>query len=422
MAISPTCEGAKDRSAVQLPNSNERAGFYRLASLVLVMGTLYFGKAVLVPFALAILLTFVLVPAMTWVEHRRLGRRASVLIIILCGLSLACSIGWIVERQFMEVATTWPQYHASIRAKSRDFMQWADRLDAYRAEIRETLTDESVGAHGPSSDNPLHGAELQNDTVNSPISATAENTSPISVRISPEPNSLLESAALHVQELMTPFMTALMVLVMLIFMLLNWEDLRDRSLSLISDSTIQGTRVAFNDAATRVSRFLVTQSIINVCFGGMATAGLWAIHMTVGGRAAITTAVTAGFLCGVFRFIPYVGVWIGASFPLAFTFAVYPNNSVFLVTLVMFFALEMFTAQVIEPHWLGASAGISATGIMLSTVFWTWLWGPMGLLLSTPLTVLLVVMGKHLPRFRYLFILLADRRELDLSPHSVGTT
>jgi predicted PurR-regulated permease PerM len=231
------------------------------------------------------------------------------------------------------------------------------------------------------------------------------------VRLSPEPTSLLESAALHVEELLSPFATALMTVVILTFMLLNWEDLRDRALSVVSDSMIQATRDTFHEATRRVSRFLVAQSIINLCFGVMAAFGLWAIGETLGGRTTVSTAVAAGFLCGVLRFIPYFGVWIGAVFPLAFTFAAYPDNAAFLVALVMFLALEVFTAQIIEPHWLGASVGISATGIILSTVFWTWLWGPIGLLLSTHLTVLLVVAGKHLPTFRYVYVLLADRQE-----------
>jgi len=201
---------------------------------------------------------------------------------------------------------------------------------------------------------------------------------------------------------------------MVIFMLLSWEDLRDRALSLISESQTQVTRDAIQEAATRVSRFLLAQTVINICFGAAAAIGFWIIHITLGGRATTTFVIAAGFLTGVLRFIPYIGVWIGASLPLVFTFAAYPSDTVFLATLAMFIALEALTGQFIEPRYLGASAGISATGILLSTVFWTWLWGPIGLLLSTPLTVLLVVLGKYTPRFRYVHTLLANKREVEL--------
>jgi predicted PurR-regulated permease PerM len=384
--------------------------FYRVATLVLAIGALYFAKAVLVPLALAILLTNLFVPAVTRLERLHLSRLASVLIVILCGLSVTCSLGWIVNQEFTDTVARWPEYRANIRDKCRGLIQWADRLEGYRSEIGETLRGESDSGSGELSGTPSHEAPIKHSTVTTSV-GEAVQPPPVLVRLSPEPTSLLDSVALHVEELLTPFMTALMTVVILTFMLLNWEDLRDRALSLISDSMIQVTRDTFHEATKRVSRFLVTQSIINVCFGVTAAFGLWAIHATLGGRAAVSTAVAAGFLCGVLRFIPYFGVWIGAIFPLAFTFAAYPDNAAFLATLVMFLALEVFTAQIIEPRWLGASVGISATGIVLSTVFWTWLWGPIGLVLSTPLTVLLVVAGKHLPIFRYVYVLFADRRE-----------
>jgi predicted PurR-regulated permease PerM len=390
------------------PKADDRAGFYKLAWLVLVIGALYFAKAVLVPLALAILLTFALVPLVKRLERLRLSRVAAVLAIILFGILLTCSLGWMFERQFTELAAKWPEYRVNIQTKIRNIARWSDKLEGLRTEVGRTLSDEPSNAPSPG--------------VPAPAGASPETSLPASVRIASERTPLLESAALYLEGLMSPFATALMVFIMLIFLLLNWEDMRDRTLFLLTDSKNQFTRDALSDAAARVSRFLVTQSVINLCFGVMAALGLWIIHVTIGGRATLGFILAAGLLCGVFRFIPFVGVWIGAIFPLTFIFAAYPSNVVFLDTLAMFLALELFTAQVIEPRWLGASTGISATGIMLSTVFWTWLWGPMGLLVSTPLTTLLVVIGKHLPRFRSLYTLLADRRELDLSLHGKKTS
>jgi predicted PurR-regulated permease PerM len=383
-----------ERRASQWPR-----GIGRLASFVLVIGALYFAKAVLVPLALAVLLTFALVPMVTRLERLGIGRAASVLLVVICGLSATCSLGWMGERELAEVIARWPEYRANFHHKAGNVLRWADRLEGYRAKIGEALAGESAD---------------QTD----PPPATPTTTPPMVVRLAPDHTSLIESAALHAEQLMAPFATAFTVVVILIFLLLNWEDMRDRMLSLLTEDENHVARDALADAAKRVSRFLETQSIINFAFGITAAIGFWIIHITLGGRATGAFAITAGILCGVLRFIPYVGVWIGAALPLAFMFAAYPTNVIFVVTLAMLLALEIFTSQVIEPRWLGASAGISATAVMLSIVFWTWLWGPVGLLLSTPLTVLLVVMGKHLPRFRYLYVLLADCRELDLTSGS----
>jgi predicted PurR-regulated permease PerM len=413
MATSLSGKTEKERSATDWPRS-----IGRLASLILVIGALYFGRAVLVPLALAILLTFALVPMVTRVERLRIGRPVSVILVVICGLSATCSLAWLAERELAEVVTRWPEYRANFQRKTGGFLRWVDRLEGYRVEIGQALEGESAGQNDSSAATPLPAAT---GAGNKPVAlGPVENTPPLLVRVAPERSSLIESAALNMEEWLAPFATAFTVAVMLIFLLLDWDDLRDRMLSLLTEAENQVARDALGDAAKRVSRFLVTQSIINLCFGVLAAVGFWIIHITLGGRATAAFALTAGILCGVLRFIPYVGVWIGASLPLAFMFAAYPTNTIFLVALAMLLTMEIFTAQVIEPRFLGASAGISATAVMLSIVFWTWLWGPVGLLLSTPLTVLLVVMGKHLPRFRYLYVLLADCRELDLAAHSMA--
>ena len=176
---------------------------------------------------------------------------------------------------------------------------------------------------------------------------------------------------------------------------------------LVGDRQNRFARESVSEATALISRCLFTQSLINLCFGATAAFGLWLIHITVGGHAIVTTTVLAGFLCGIFRYIPYIGVWIGASLPLLFTFAAYPSNAPFFLTLAMFLLLELGTAQIIEPRWLGATAGISPIGVLISVVFWTWLWGPVGLLLSTPLTLVLVLIGKHTPSLRPLYILVS---------------
>jgi predicted PurR-regulated permease PerM len=203
----------------------------------------------------------------------------------------------------------------------------------------------------------------------------------------------------------------MLVYAMLAFMLLRWELVRDRLLLLMGASRSAAMRRTIEEATDRVSRVLVTQCVINGCFGALAALGIWTVHGVFGGHASVATAVAAGLLCGILRFIPLIGIWIGAGLPLLMTFAAYPGNAPSVALLGVFVLLELVTVQVVEPRYLGAQAGVSPPGILISTVFWTWLWGAAGLLLSTPLTVLLVVMGKHIPALRQVHILLADRHE-----------
>ena len=179
-----------------------------------------------------------------------------------------------------------------------------------------------------------------------------------------------------------------------------------RMVVLIGNRHTWRARESLGEATASVSRCLFMQSFINLSFG--ADGGFrdcWLIHITVGGHAIVSTTVLAGFFCGVCRFIPYIGVWIGASLPLLFTFAAYPSNTPFLLTLTMFLLLELITGQIIEPRWLGSIVGISPMGMLMSVVFWTWLWGPVGLLLSMPITLVLVMMGKYARALRPLNIL-----------------
>ncbi|HUO07011.1 MAG TPA: AI-2E family transporter [Phycisphaerae bacterium] len=378
----------------------ERNTFYRLASLVLIVVILHFGRVVLVPFVLALLLTFVLVPAVTRLERLKIGRIASVLIVISLGLAATVSVGCMVEQSAAKIASRWPEYSSSIRAKSTALIEWSDRFERYQKEIRETFTGATTSGRIPST---ASGSQLQ------PRDAPEPAPFAVPVRIVPEDHSIWGALSTYSEELIGPFASALLVVAMLSFMLLRWEIVRERVLLLLAASRSPAINSTLEEATRRVSKVLIAQCAINGCFGLLSAIGMWIIDMSLGGRGSVTTALTAGFLCGILRFIPYVGVLIGAGLPLLLTFASYPGNLVFFVTLGMFVVLEILTSQFIEPRWLGARAGISPPGILISTVFWTWLWGPIGLLLSTPLTVLLVVMGKHIAALKSVYILLADR-------------
>jgi predicted PurR-regulated permease PerM len=381
-----------------------RQTFYWLASLVLVVVILHFGRVVLVPFVVALLLTFVLVPAVTRLERLKIGRGVSVLVIMSVGLAASFALCWMVEQRVAEIAAKWPEYRISLRAKSKTFIAWSDRFAQYQEEIRETFTGGTDGRALPGASGILLD----------PKNVTPSSSAPIPVTLAPNRPSFLAALSSYGGGLVTPLASAFLVAAMLAFMLLRWELVWDRMLLLMGASRSALLDHALKEATQRVSKLLIAQCVINGCFSLAAGLGLWVIW-AFGGHASLPTAIAAGLLCGILRFVPFIGIWIGAGIPLLYTFAAYPSNAVFLAALAMFVLLEIVTANIVEPSRLGERAGVSPPGVLISTIFWTWLWGPVGLLLAMPLTVLLVVMGKQIPALRPIYILFADRHEMGLS-------
>ena len=206
--------------------------------------------------------------------------------------------------------------------------------------------------------------------------------------------------------LIAPFATAGLVVVLVIFMLLQREDLRDRVLRLVGGREVARATEAMDDAAKRISRYLLMQLIINVLYGIPVGIGLYFI--------GVPNPILWGCLATVLRFIPYLGPVIGALFPIALSFAVAPGWTLPLLTVALFVVLELFSNNVLEPWLYGASTGLSPVAVLVAAVFWTMLWGPLGLLMSTPLTVCLVVLGRHVPQLGFFDVLLGD--EPALSP------
>jgi predicted PurR-regulated permease PerM len=396
MAESLDNQNSREPVASQPPEINAAKVFYKLATFALIIVMLHYGAPVLIPFALAILLTFILVPIMRHLDRLRLGRPASILMILILGLSVFGILGWVAEREMAQMVDSWPECRDSLRDKCRSLAHWYDKFENYQADISRTLSGESQNSNVPS--------------------IPDSGKSSVGINASPAPHSALAFLARYSGQFFTPVAEIVLVVTMLAFTLLNHEDLMHRMIILIGDRHTWFARESAGEATALVSRCLFMQTLINLCFGAMAAFGLWLIHITVGGHAIVTTTVLAGLMCGICRFIPYIGVWIGASLPLLFTFAAYPSNAPFLLTLAMFLLLELITAQIIEPRWLGAIAGMSPIGVLISVVFWTWLWGPVGLLLSMPITLVLVVMGKYSPALRPLYILLSFDAKYERGP------
>jgi predicted PurR-regulated permease PerM len=418
-------------------DSAKRPQFYALASIAIILALLYFGQEVLVPLALALLFSFLLTPLVVRLERLHLGRVTAALLVVLVAVSVVVLLAWTVERRVVQIVDKLPDYRDSIHAKFARLTRSGGMVEKVREEIKQTIAEPpttqataTTQATTQSSTQPASAAapvKAPPTTSSTPpadapvVTASATATAPRPtpddpwpVRLYPKPASTLEVAGTYLGRFLGPVATAGLVLVFVVFMLIGREDLRDRLIRLVGDGRLHVTTQALDDAATRISRFLLAQLMINSAFGVTVALGLWVIDLTLGGgQSGFLTAVVAGMLCGVLRFVPYIGTWIGAALPLGLAFAAYSGNGVFFATLAMFLVVELLISQVVEPNLLGSSTGLSPIAVLVTAVFWTWMWGPVGLLLSMPLTVVLVVMGKYVPQLEFLDVLLGDTPVLD---------
>jgi predicted PurR-regulated permease PerM len=335
--------------------------------LLIAAAILYLAREVLIPLALAILLSFLLAPVVRRLEHWRLGRIPSTLIAVLVAFSLIAGIGWVATKQALSLAGKLPEYRENISKKIRAVRGQQESTLGKAAEAIRQLESEAA-AEAP----PMRVAE----TPPSPTAALMEWISPF----------------------VKPVGTAAAVLVFTILLLLNRESMRERLIGLIGPRRIHVTTQALGEASYRVSNFLYMQLVVNACFGIPFGAALWLI--------GIPNAMLWGLLGTLLRFIPYVGVWIAMSMPATLAFAIFDGWTQVAWVLGIFLALELLLVNAVEPWLYGRSAGLSPIAIILAALFWTWLWGPVGLLLAVPLTVCVAVMGRYIPEIGYLNLLL----------------
>jgi predicted PurR-regulated permease PerM len=345
------------------------------AGCVLVIVVLYWAQAVLVPIALAVLLTFVLTPAVGWLE-RWLGRVPSVLaaatlVFIVLGLA-----GWGLARQMDHLADDLPTYRVNILAKIAD-VRGAGKGGSVE-KLQETI-------EGIKTD--LGQSSAPTGTASRPVMVTSERVTGF-------------SGFSWLGPIVGPLGTAGLVLAMVIFMLLERRDLRDRLIGLFGHGQLTVTTKAFDEAGTRVSRQLLMQSLVNLVYGIAAGLGLYAL--------GVPYPLVWATLGAALRFIPYIGPVIGAGAPILVSLAALPGWSGPLWVVGLFVVLELFTNLVLETVLYAGAAGVSQVALIVSLAFWTWLWGPLGLLMATPLTVCLVVLGKHVPGLEFVGMLMAD--------------
>jgi predicted PurR-regulated permease PerM len=358
---------------------------------VVVVAALYLAKAVLIPITLAVLLSFVLGPVVALFRRIHLPKVAAVLLAVLLALSVILLIATLIGTQIADLAGSLPQYQATIMHKFdtvRSFLN--DRLSAMASHFGPVPTLQGHHAGGPAA-------------LPVPAAASAAGQ-PLAVAVQQPAPSTLSVAKRLLMPVLEPIETIGIVIVFAIFFLLQKEDMRDRLIRLFGSSDLHRTTLAIDDAGNRLSRYFLAQFGINACFGIIIGGGLAFI--------GVPSPLLWGVLAMLLRFVPYIGSAISAVLPVALAAAVDPQWGMAIATATLFLVVEGLTSQVAEPMTYGSTTGLSPVAVLVVAVFWSWLWGPIGLILSTPLTLCLVVVGRHVKRLEFFDVLLGDRPAL----------
>lgn len=369
-----------------------------------VFGALYFGRELLIPLALAALLTFLLGPLVTKL-HRFLGRVGSVLFVVAMIFCAAGLVGTVLTRQAVDLASQLPEYRENISAKLRGIQLPQFSITSRLTETVDTWKQDLAGVLQSGSRSAVGEATGDVGVVMEPAAETdAEELPATPVEVVNGKSERLEMVQLVLAPVLESLATAALVVLLLIFMLLRREDLRHRILRLVGQGRISETSRAMDEAGASVARYLLMQLVVNVTYGIPVAVGLYFI--------GVPNAILWGALCTVLRFIPYVGPWIGALFPILMSLVVSPGWMAPILTITLFIVLELISNNVAEPLLYGSTTGVTPIALIVAALAWTWLWGPVGLVLATPITVCLVVMGRHIPRLSFFSILLSDERPL----------
>lgn len=353
-----------------------------ILATIAAVTALYFAQGILIPLALAILFTFIATPIVILLGKVGVPRVLSVLLVCSFSIATVVGIGFVVASQFTDLVRMLPQYQTNITR----------RVESIRGPVGEGFTRLNNVVRDLSS-------EL-NDRQQRP-SGTKGEKAPVQVQLVPDPGQSLHYVSVILSPVISFLATAFIVTILSVFMLLNREDLRDRIIGLAGKGRLRTTTSVLGDAATRVSRYLLMQLIIFTGYGVVIGIGLSII--------GLPNAALFGFLAGILKFVPFLGTWVGAALPLLVSLAVFDGWLPTLQMAGLFLVVEFVTSNFLEPKFFGATTGLSPIAVLTSTFFWTWLWGGVGLILATPLTVCLAVIGRNVTRFEFLSILLSDQ-------------
>ncbi|WP_156640015.1 AI-2E family transporter [Bosea sp. PAMC 26642] len=362
-----------------------------VATGALIIAVFYMGREVFVPLALAILFSFVLAPLVKLLQKIRLPRSVAVIAVVACAFATVAGLTMAMVGQATQLAGDLPIYQSNMREKIASLKGAGPGTDVLSRAV-DVLQELGKEFDRPES---LPQARLP---------STPPDNKPIPVEVHQPPPGALATLRAFLTPLIHPIATTGIVLIFVVFILLQREDLRNRFIRLTGTSDLQKTTAAFDDAAKRLSRLFLTQLLLNAGFGLLIGTGLWLI--------GVPSALLWGILAAILRFIPYVGAILSAIFPMVIAAAVDPGWTMLAWTASLFLIAEPLAGHVIEPLVTGRSTGLSPVAIVVAATFWTWLWGPIGLVLATPLTVCLVVLGRHVEHLEFLDVLLGDRPPL----------
>jgi predicted PurR-regulated permease PerM len=347
-------------------------------AVIVVLG-LYWAQIIFIPVAAAVFLSFVLTPIVTWLQRRRLRRGAAVGAVVLLTALAIGGVGWVVAGQVSGLVHDLPNYSKNIKDKVRRVRSWVEGPGPLNELVKEVTQDPKKAAAAPE---------------DQPAAVVVE---PESVWVSRLPAT--------VRAAVEPLGGVALTLVLVVFMLVKREDLRNRLIRLIGYSRMTVTTKAVDDASHRISRFLLTQLILNAAFGAVFALGLF--------LTGVPQAFLWGVLITVLRYVPYVGSWFGLLMPLTLSLAIFEDWTRPLLVVGLFGVLELSFANFLEPLFFGHSTGVSEVALLVAAAFWGWLWGPIGLVLAAPLTVCLAVLGKYVPQLEFLDVLLGDAPPLE---------
>ena len=366
------------------PTPTLQRTFYGLATLLMVVAALYWGRTVLLPLALAALLTFILTPAVTWLEQHRFRRLPAVMVVVVLVFAVLTGLGYVLTLQVGQLADQLPQHTQTIKAKVDALRQGSNGTVSRLIDMFNEITG-SVHEVNQQAGNVVAAAELQGRPASGPSMHWLTDLGGAAA-------DFLAQAAL--------------VVVLIVFMLARREDLRDRMIRLFGRGHLTATTRALDEAGERISRYLFMLVLVNAGYGTVLSVALFFI--------GVPFALLWGFLVATLRFIPYVGVWIGAVFPILLAAATSTGWVAALLALGVILVLELIVGNFLEPILYGRSMGVSEVALLMSAAFWAWLWGPVGLVLSVPMTVCVAVLGKYVPQLKFFEILLRDEPVLAL--------
>ncbi|TCK71893.1 putative PurR-regulated permease PerM [Acidipila rosea] len=376
--------------------------------LALSVVALYYGRPVLMPLAMALTLNFLLAPVVILLQKVRVGRLPAVVLVMVFATTVVGGVGWIVARQLLNVASDLPNYRLNIHDKMDALHMPKDgalgRALTSMGEVGQEISGtQTVDSH------PIQRSHMTRKAREEAKAEAEAHPKPSLVTVVPPPITEREYLRQFVTPVLRPLGTATMVIIFTFYMLLKREDLRNRLLLLAGAGRLNVMTQALNDAAQRISSFLVMNAVVNAAYGVVFGVGLYLLH--------VPNATLWGALAGLLRLVPYAGTLVGGSLPFLYSLAVFDTWGPPLFVLLLFGVLEITVANFVEPWLYGSHTGISSLALLITAVVWTLLWGIPGLVLATPLTVCLIVLGRYVPQMSFLHVLLGDEAELTPDAH-----